>query len=333
MSATTLSPVKATYLDRVRSQLGELPGEDLEEVMQDLEAHLAELDDSTVEGVLGTPAEFAREFLLSAGLEPASRTRRLGRLQDAADRLDRRLHDSISTLGERLQWEAIRPTWIWIRGWLVVGALGLIYYEEPFRHFPIPSIEHSTAAGLVLVVVATWFSRWVDRVPLTARKRAVTRTYSMAAVIALLLGLLNPVPDQNVEFIDPIEYISELTSPTGTIVENIYAFDVDGNPVEVLLFNQEGEPLRTMSEWAYDDAQSGDGVVYYGNGSVRFQRDESGWIIPNLYPLQQMVYDESGVLRPVPAPGFGFPNIPQSGNDDGESTPTTITGRGDVGEQ
>jgi hypothetical protein len=124
-----------------------------------------------------------------------------------------------------------------------------------------------------------------------------------------------------------------LTSPTGAIVENIYAFDVDGNPVEVLLFNQEGEPLRTMSEWAYDDAQSGDGVVYYGNGSVRFQRDESGWIIPNLYPLQQMVYDESGVLRPVPAPGFGFPNIPQSGNDDGESTPTTITGRGDVGEQ
>lgn len=333
MNTATLSPIKTAYLDQVRSRLGDLPSEDLDEVMQDLEAHLAELDDSIVEGVLGTPVEFAHEFLLSAGLEAESRQSRLRRLRGAGDRLDLRLRRSISRLGERLQWETIRPTWIWIRGWLMVGALGVIYYQEPFRHFPIPSIDHSTAAGVVLVAVTTWLSRWVDRAPLTPRRRTMTRAYSMAAAIALLLCLVNPLPDEEPESLDPIEYISELTAPTGSIVENIYAFDVDGNPVEVLLFDQAGEPLLTMSEWAYDDAQSGDGVVYYGNGSVRFPRDESGRIVPNLYPLEMKRYDDSGVLRSVLPPGFGFPDISQPRSDGAESTPTTITDMGDVFER
>jgi len=60
----------------------------------------------------------------------------------------------------------------------------------------------------------------------------------------------------------------------------------------------------------------------YGNGTVSFQRDGFGRIIPHLYPLQLTVYDDYGRVNPMPPPSLGFPTI----DDDQEVAPsTTIT--------
>lgn len=92
---TAVSNLKADYLDRVHSGLADLSEEDREEVMQDLRAHLAELDEESIEANLGTPEEFVEEFRASAGLEEqAGRVSRLfpiARMRTRLEQAGRRL--------------------------------------------------------------------------------------------------------------------------------------------------------------------------------------------------------------------------------------------------
>lgn len=320
----TLTNTKAGYLEQVRSLLMDLPAEDVEEMIQDLEAHLVELDDAEVEAELGTAADFAREFRISAGLDAPAHHRRLREMRAAMNRLDGRIRRRGQRLGEVVRWESIRPFWIWLRGWLVVGAWAVLYNQEAFRHFPIPSIGYSTLTGLTLVGLATALSVWVDRPPVTRRRRVLTFTYSVVAGIAVLASLLNPLPDPRTQgwSADPFDYVDRLTAPGGRIVENIYAYDLDGNQLDVLLFDQDGLPLLTMPEWTYDDARFTGGPVFYGEGAVRFANDQHGRIVPNLYPLEVLRQDHTGGLQLIPPPAVGFPTIP-SGEPDTEGDPAS----------
>lgn len=107
-------------------------------------------------------------------------------------------------------------------------------------------------------------------------------------------------------------------------VRNIYASDVNGNPVEVLLFDKDGEPLLILPESSYGEALSKDGQVYDGDGAIRFATDEMGRIVPNLYPVQILGYDSGGGLVPALPPSIGFPDIPRSSpSEEGEFPATT----------
>ncbi len=107
----TLSPAKARYLEQVRSQLSDLPDEEREEIVQDLVAHLAELDDGRIETELGEPEAFAAEFRSSAGYdEPASR-----QVWEALPRFWNWLESNAHRIGQLVRWPSIRPVWIWIR--------------------------------------------------------------------------------------------------------------------------------------------------------------------------------------------------------------------------
>jgi hypothetical protein len=326
----TLSRTKAEYLEQVRSRLADIPADDLDDVVQDLETHLVELDDAEIEAELGAPAQFAREFRISAGLEGHDRPGRLKELRAAAKSFDGRIENGAKQLADLTRWRSIRPLWIWIRGWLLIGTWGVLYYEEPFRHFPVPSIGYSSLAGLVLVAIATGLSVWLDRAPATGRRRVGTRIFSVAAGVAVIASLLNPLPDPRTQFIDSVDYIDRLTTSGGRIVENIYAYDAAGNPVDVLLFDQDGEPLLTMPGWVYDESQFDNGQVLYGEGAVRFLQDDAGRIIPNLYPLQILRHDPMGALQPVPPPSFGFPNVTAPARGAQTSPPTTITSEEDL---
>lgn len=219
----TLSRIKAEYVEQVRTHLADLPAEDVEEIVQDLEAHLAELDDGDLEAELGTPSQFAREFRVSAGLESEGGYGQLSGLRAKAKRPFRRLTAAATRLAGQVRWPSVRPIWIYTRGWLLVGAIGVLYYEEAIRHFPIPSIEYSTLAGLVLTGTATALSVWLDRAPNRGVRRLGTSIYSLIVAIAVVLSIFNPLPDPRTQGVEQIPDSADVTAPGVTITEDAVA--------------------------------------------------------------------------------------------------------------
>ena len=317
----TLSPSQAAYLARVAEGLADLPAEDREEVVQDLEAHLAELGDEEVEATLGTPGAFVFEFRQSAGLEDGDSVNRPSLMARGRNALER----WSSRLGELTHWQSFRPVWLWTRGWLLVSAWSMLYDFEGFGRFPIPSIGGSSVTGLLLVVGSTWLSLWLEAgTPQTARAIGSV-VLSVSAGLALVGMLLNPLPTY-AELHEEPTYIDRLTSPDGGTVENIYAYDMEGDPVEVLLFDQSGRPLLSLPNFVYEEAEFDPSaeVIHYDSGAVSFDRDRFGRIIPNLYPLRLSRFDQFGRLTPTPPPSLGFPSV--DAEDDGAesgSLPTT----------
>ena len=315
----TLSPKKAHYLERVRSQLSDLPEEEREEIVQDLEAHLTELDDSRIEAELGIPEAFAAEFRSSAGLdEPTLRP-----TWDALPRVWNRTVAEAQRLSQLVHWPAIRPVWIWTRGWLIISAWALLVDYQQFRRFPIPVIGGSSATGLILVVLATALSWWLEKRPQPRFHRVGSMMFSFIAGWALFGTLVNPIEPHS-EMVVSDFYFDRMTTADGVAIDNIYAYDLEGNPVEVLLFDNEGRALLILPSYVYADAELAPSQpLDYGNGTVSFQRDGFGRIIPHLYPLQLTVYDDYGRVNPMPPPSLGFPTID---DDDQEVAPsTTIT--------
>jgi hypothetical protein len=322
----TLSPAKAAYLTRVTQGLADLPAEEREEMVQDLEAHLSELEDEEVESTLGTPEAFVEEFRQSAGLGYPSQVSRSRRARARED-----LNLLAARLSQVTHWQTIRPMWVWTRGWLLVCAWSFLYDYEGFSRFPIPSVAQSSGYGLVLVAAATTLSVWLDDAPPGRRWRPIgSAVFSAISGLALIGMLLNPMPtlSEVAQQYENQAYTGQLTGPDGNAITNIHAFDLEGNPVDVLLFDQDGRPLMTLPSYVYEeDYGIAQEPYYYGDGTVIFQRDQYGRIIPNLYPLELTGYDEHGNLQPVPPPSLGFPSQEEDGAvDDGEAVPTTILG-------
>ena len=317
----TISPAKAHYLEQVSAGLADLSEDEREEVVQDLSAHLAELSDEEVVSVLGPPDDFVAEFRASAGLD---RQTRIPGLIGAARRKLEELGTRLSSLSNWPRW---RPAWVWGRGWLIISVYAVISEGVAFFHFPIPAVGGRTIYGLLLVAAATWLSVWIDRKPKGRGRDLASAVYSALGVWALLVGTLGGTALGAPAVFDQIDerLFSEypVSSHDGSPVENIFAFDSDGEPVEVLLFDQLGRPLLTLPEWVYDQAQmSPSGEAEYYNGYVTFPRDEFGRLIPNLYPLELRSWNEWGELVPAEPPAAW-----SSPDDDGVSTPPTTIGR------
>lgn len=319
----TLTAAKSQYLEQVAAGLADLPEEEREEVVQDLSAHLAELADDEIFSVLGTPPAFVSEFRASAGLDEERRVP--GLIRTARSRLS----NWSDRLGRLTNWPRWRMLWVWTRGWLILSVYAGINETVAFHHFPIPAIE-STIFGAILLVGVTWLSVWIDRRPRGWVRDLTSVVFSTLGIWALVVGLLGGIalgyPAEFVDFEDQFFSDYPLISQGGEPVENIYAFDTEGNPVEVLLFDQAGRPLRTMPQWVYQEAEmnpSGEGVEY-PNGVVIFLRDEFGRIIPNLYPLDLERWDEWGDLRPAEPPAAW-----SSPDEERFSTPPTTTSHTD----
>jgi hypothetical protein len=185
---TAVATTRADYLDRVAAGLADLPDDDREEVLQDLRAHLAELDEGDIVTTLGSPEAFVAEFRQSAGLEekPGRRTRhRIRSTRAKLDVFERRL-------AEMTHWSTTRQLWIWTRGWLLVSTYAVLTGGTAFRRFPIPVVEDQTAVGLALVATATWLSVWLD-VRQTTPRQAASFVYSTSAVFLVMVSLLSVV--------------------------------------------------------------------------------------------------------------------------------------------
>lgn len=320
---TTLSTTKADYLERVAAGLADLSEDDREEVIQDLRAHLAEVDESEVEVALGSPSEFVAEFRASAGLDEKPGKARWWSYANA----HARLVELCERLAELSRWQSWRPVWIWMRGWLVVSTIAVLSGGTAFHPFPIPAIEESLAIGLLLVGTATFASLWLDR-GRTEVRSVFSILFNTLAVVLLAVSLASAAALSRNYLVDEPYLPDQLVAPDGVPISNIYAYDLDGNPVEVLLFDQDGRPIRSLPGWVYEEAERNPafgGPLDYWEGAVDFPRDEFGRIIPNLYPLELYRYGEYG-LEPVRPPSLGFPqaNEADPNSNGGIVTTTTI---------
>ncbi len=322
----TLSPTKIGFLDRVRSALVDLPAEDLEEVTQDLEAQIAELSDADVETVLGTPQDFVAEFRAIAGLDHKT-TSRIARARARVREWETMITRSEGWTRVTRFWSPVRPAWIWLRGWLGVSLFSVFTLgSDAFRAVPLPTVGDSALLGLIVVAAATWLS------VVLARQRAGTfagflsATFTALIALLLMVSLANPTSHAPAETFEA--FAPGLVSEGGEPVRNIYAFDVDGNPVEVLLYDQDGRPLLNLPSYTYEQVEYLPQQDRFPTdyGEVQFQRDDLGRIIPNLYPLVTWEYSQYGELAESQPPRLGFPksSTPSGANSDEEGVATTI---------
>jgi hypothetical protein len=252
MSATLVDNQVRTYLDAVKAELDDLPEDDREELIEDLEEHLLEVaaeDGDTLEQRLGPPAVYAEELRASAGLPSRDQTlaRRPG--QRLADRMTRsRLWGAGARLAESSQYRSFRafmkecaPGWWLLRGYLVVVGLAQITGGTPRDDFPFPF----DAAGIPMIIGAVIFSVWLGR---RTQDQRNGRFLSVALTIATAVIALGAASGWDsgayAYYEDPNPFTGYLSHADNTPIANICPYSTDGKLLSgVLLFDQGGRPI------------------------------------------------------------------------------------------
>ncbi|MDH4116248.1 MAG: DUF1700 domain-containing protein [Acidimicrobiia bacterium] len=301
----TLSRAAVEYLEAVRSGLRDLDEEDREAILSELEEHLGELGSQDPTEALGDAGAFVSEFRHSAGI-----VSRPGLFRRTAMKGRRTLH-RVAEHPAAAPWHRhrsdLRIVWVWTRGWIAMSAIwwlgthwpgGQISFLIPWGRF--------LGWGSAMAGLATVASVWVDGRRSDRRWRHLDIVATAATVVLALFALLNPV------WIDDPWSEGSQVLQTVPEVSNVYAYDREGNPVEVLLYDQNGRPFDVNPD---PGSVSFDGAMFYDWwGPVRYRVDRYGAPVTNLYPLERM--DDS--RQTVPPPRVGLPDFGAA-----ESTPTT----------
>ena len=265
MSATVADTQVRTYLDAVKAELEDLPEDDRDELLEDLEEHLLEVaaeDDGTLEQRLGPPAVYAEELRASAGLPSRDQTlaRRPG--QRFADRLTRsRMWAAGARIAESERCRSLRafikecaPGWWVLRGYLGVVALAQITGGAPRDDFPIPF----GGAGVPLITGAVLLSVWLGRRTQDHRK---SRFLSLAVSIAVAViatgaasgwdsGAYADYQEQTTN------YPGMLSHADDTPIGNICPYSSDGKLLSgVVLVDQDGRAIVNTSPQLADARQ------------------------------------------------------------------------------
>jgi HAAS len=298
MNTTELDEV-ARYAAAVRAGLDDLPTEERDELLEDLEDHLREVAADT-EGPLadriGPPSRYAHELRASAGLAgTGGRPERAGRWPEATTRARRyckaiRSHAATQAAVEfGLQ---LRPVWWLVRAYVIVQWLSWLSYAKTDALIPI--LLGSQAIGFVVLLLACVLSVRLGR-RATGAGRASPR-YVVANTLLALLTLSFMVQLAQLEGdAGYAAQTSDLQSGdglwnNGTLVTNIIPVDSEGRLLtNVYLYDQDGQPLQ-QSVW--------DGISYWQeNCPTGGERLESRL---NVYPHD--LADASGTWMPYQLP-------------------------------
>ncbi len=289
------------FASQVRRHLDDLPTDDVEELVDGLEADLMDqAADSGDSFSLPDAAAYAEELRAAAGFAPrAERTRR------PRFRRVRRLRSLL-----RARWEAVRehpfavpvlafavslrPVWWLFRGWVVFAIVGpMLGATEVIVGLPWSAWGWFLLLALLVVSVQWGRGRWTPRQWIGRLRKAVTVIVIVAAPF-VMMAAANSV-QLALYVYGPRTYYEDTTTPglavDGVRVRNIFAYDADGNPIDgVQLFDQNGDPLTTVGTgWG------GDGYDEYyncGGGPVPVALTLAGradaW---NVYPLRELRAD------------------------------------------
>lgn len=289
----------AEYAAAVRAALADVPAERSEELLDDLEEHLAEVaadDDAPLVFRLGSPEAYAHELRTAAGL-PAGPG-------DGAAGSGAGLVDRLRSWGPVREVEAflpeLRPAWWVVRAWAAVTAVDVVFVGS--TSFPVPTL----GLGPVGFVVTAAAIAWSVRRGLRARA-AGTAPGRSAVLVNAGLGLLTLVAvlglatRGGVASADPVYYEEPapqtLVHEDGTPITNVLPYSSTGEPLTgVLLYDQDGRPIDDLAGTTAD----GSTVEPVPGAPVQ---------PANAYPQQRQVLtwdEESGrqvtVPMPLPAP-------------------------------
>jgi hypothetical protein len=296
-----------TYAAAVRAALADLPAEQREELLEDLEGHLLEVvEDGDLRERLGDPEAYAAELRASAGLPGPVVGKGWGAVLRGRASTLRRRAERVPLAQEAIAFAPdLRPGWWVVRAWLLVLVAGAVTADDGrygMSSFPLPSVYDSTVVGVLAllgaIVVSVRLGRCSDALPRRRRRLVVIANVAVlvgATVLAAdLRGAVLGTTSYYVETSSP--YADVLSGPNGPI-SNIYPYDSQGRPLrDVQLFDQDGNPLSSLLRQAPDGR--------YAEPEPRFGVD--GLPKPNVFPRSYRVddYDERGVptTRPVPPP-------------------------------
>jgi hypothetical protein len=330
MTTTAVRPDIVAFAAAVRSQLDDLPADDVDDLLDGLEADLSDqADEAGAAFELPDAAAYAAELRTAAGLPVRARG---GKVRRTLDTLDRAAADRWRSFVAAVRTQpftgwvidtliALRLVWWLVRaGVLYILLVPLLPIAHPRGTAPLDLLVSPTVnlvyavilTALVVLSVQWGRGRWAP----VAWLRVLRTVVSVIAVIAapfLFMVLVNEgrAAMNNVQSVGYQSYEPGL-AVDGQRVRNVFAYDAQGNPIEqVQLFDQDGQPLTTVGpNGSFDDW---DYYFYGGGGPVPVARQVAGrqpvW---NSFPLREVTWTEGSEIDPDDAvvPSFPFREVP-----------------------
>lgn len=340
----------ADFAAAVRAELADLDIDDVDDLVDGLEADLAEQASESEDFQLPDPVTYAAELRSAAGLpekatEAASPRPSLSeRLTELDARLERAVQSSkaLTWLTELLV--SLRPVWWIARGWALYLLLAIPFGSwDTIVGFPGRNTGGWLLLGALVLLSVQWGrDRWVP----ARAVRAVRTAVSVIAAVTLLFAIPGAVVSAQNAVGTAYHSWTTVEEPPpglavdGTRVRNIFAYDAEGNPIAgVQLFDQDGRPLNTVGH-ANDDHTQWDEYFYGGGGPAPVPVAVPGRTpVWNVYPLRELapdaIVDQYGNPDTDRAlePDFPFPQVPavHSVSEPTPSpSPTAASGAGDT---
>ncbi|MEJ7891452.1 MAG: hypothetical protein WKF94_02295 [Solirubrobacteraceae bacterium] len=279
MTMTTIPDDARVYLAAVRSRLDDLPADEREDLLADVESAVLDSADETdapIAARLGSPERFADELRTAAGLPP--------RTDPPPSSLS--LRNRLAPWAARLEdARELLPLWWVARAIVAVGAGALIAGDTYDDGYLPGSIW--TAAAAVAVSVAIGLRH--------LRRTRLTVLANVALVLAAL-PVLTFVADRAAadDYVPYASFTPNGIAYDGAPVRNLFAFDREGRLLtDVRLYNQDGLPL----DIGRGQRDPGRRVVRTRGGAPEL----------NAFPVR---YFEPGTRR-IAQPRAGVPRAPQ----------------------
>jgi hypothetical protein len=285
VNGTTLDrPDVTSYLEAVRAELADLPVEEQDELVADLEAQLLESDEPPNR----SPRAFADELREAAGLNPAGPA-----AEPTTSFLDSLRRWLASERGVRLRATAreLEPVWWAVRG---VVAAGLLVFATGWEW--TIGLDGALALAIAVACVSIWLGLRARR---TGSGRRVWRLVDLALLVALV-----PTASVSMDVLDSRGYVVAYDAAgeqvglvlDGAHVQNVYAYDREGEPLfDVRLYDQDGRPVDLFPD--------------SGDPSRRVPVDAQGNQLFNAFPLRYYEPGSTTVAEPSAAPDIEVPEI------------------------
>ncbi|MGY0232719.1 HAAS signaling domain-containing protein [Longispora urticae] len=312
MSTTTSGEA---YLAGVRAALSDLPPEVRDDLMEDLPAHLADIEaehSGTLTERLGTPAEYAAELRAAAGLDPAGNGHATSldwrRFAAFLSRVDVRLGTLVGYPRIMDLFLALRPAWWIFRGWVIASFLMLVFTGGGPGLLPFGGGNGQPLLGLLVLLGSVAFSVWLGRRTRTTRGWPRWLLLAAAFPIALVgLVIVAESADRNAPYNSYDRWGH---------VQDIVAYDAEGRPLkDVRIYDQNGDPIQMGNP--YRCRQS----VVYSDGDSFGRPDR--WIYP-LCPQDQQgpgpIQRSGAPQNPRPS---ATPSVAPSASPGATPTPAT----------
>jgi len=287
-----------TYLARVRAALADVPADERDDLLAEVEASLHESASETegsVAAQLGPPEDFAAELRSAAGLHPSSTPATAG-LRETIERLV-----SSAQLAASLRFfRELAPIWWAVRGYVAVAGLALAAGASwSTSHGAVPRIGNAklgAAAILVAVAASIALGLWSRRTGRARLPLALLNVVLLAAVVPVAIHLSHrteaSIATRVVIQTEPVPGLAYNGAP----VDNIYPYSRNGGLLhDVLLYTGAGTPLN-VSTTAYDPYR-------------RILFTKTGGRVFNAFPVRYYEPGTKVVLRPNAGPSVKVPRI------------------------